>query len=257
MPSLPALSSNQVQLRCEDRVWIVSLARADKRNALTVAMYEDLRRVCEAAAASEQPRALLFTAEGGHFCAGNDLGDFLAATPESRAEGRLSPAMEWILALRRLDLPTIAAVRGHATGIGTTALLHMDLVVAAEDARLTTAFIDLGLTPEAGSSQLLPARVGDQVTARLLLAGDTLSGREAQQCGLVAYAVADEELDATALQLAQRLAAKPAAAMAATKALLRPQPEQLRERIEWESRLFAERMFSADTRARFDAFLAR
>ena len=169
--------------------------------------------------------------------------------------GKLSPAMVLVHALMALDKPVVIGVQGNATGIGTTLLLHADLVVAADDARFQTAFINLGLVPEAGSSLLLPALIGRQNANRLLLAGDTLTAEEAERCSLVAYRVTPDELEPTAKALAQRLAEKSPPAMAMTKQLLRHSHEAIKTQIEKESVLFAERMFSEDTRERFSKFL--
>ena len=127
--------------------------------------------------------------------------------------------------------------------------------MAADDARFQTAFINLGLVPEAGSSLLLPALIGRQNANRLLLAGDTLTAEEAERCGLVAYRVTPDELEPTAQALAQRLAEKSPTAMAMTKQLLRQSDAAIKSQIEKESVLFAERMFSEDTRERFSKFL--
>ncbi|WP_290538806.1 MULTISPECIES: enoyl-CoA hydratase-related protein [Alcanivorax] len=249
------LNSGCVQARETGAVLHLTLDRAAKLNAMTASMYQDLTRGVEHLAERDDLHVLLLTGNGRAWCAGNDIGDFLNADPASRDNGKLSPAMVLVHALMALDKPVVIGVQGNATGIGTTLLLHADLVVAADDARFQTAFINLGLVPEAGSSLLLPALIGRQNANRLLLAGDTLSAQEAERCGLVAYRVPPEELEGTALTLAQRLAGKSPAAMAMTKQLLRQSDTAIKTQIEKESVLFAERMFSEDTRERFAGFL--
>lgn len=233
----------------------VTLDRPDKLNALSTEMYLDLGRTVDHFRDRDDLNALLLNANGRAFTAGNDIGDFLNADPRARRDGEPSPAMELVHRLLVLDKPVIAAVHGNATGIGTTLLLHCDLVIAADSARFHTAFIDLGLVPEAGSSLLLPTLLGRQNANRLLLAGDTLSADEAERMGLVAYRCGDDELRERALELGARLAAKPPRAMQYTKQLTRHGADAVRDQINRESVLFGERMFSDETRAIFDTFL--
>ncbi len=232
-----------------------TLARADKLNALNKAMYFDLCRVADHLRDRDDLNALLIDAEGKAFCAGNDIGEFLNADPAERQSGEISPAMQLVHRLMALDKPVVMAVQGSATGIGTTMLLHSDLVVAAESARFYTAFINLGLVPEAGSSLILPALVGRQNAARLLLAGDTITAEEAQRMGLIAYRVADDELADKALSLGKAMAAKPPQSMQYSKQLMRHGTDAIKTQIEKETERFGERMFSDETRAIFDRFL--
>ena len=249
------LTSGFIQTREHNAVLHVTLDRADKLNALNVAMYEDLTAAVQHLAARDDLNALLITANGRSYCAGNDIKDFLQADPASRDDGKLSPAMVLVHAFMALDKPIIMAVQGNATGIGTTMLLHADLVIAADDARFHTAFINLGLVPEAGSSLILPALIGRQNANRLLLAGDTFSAEEAERMGLIAYRVGVAELETKAQALADKLAAKSPAAIAMTKQLTRLSDAAIKTQIEKESVMFAERMFSDDTRAMVAGFL--
>ena len=166
----PELTSGFIRAETRDGILRVTIDRADKRNALTRDMYEDMSRCVEQAGADDSVRTLLIDSEGDMFCAGNDVAEFAAATPDTREAGSAGPALSFIKRLRALDKPVVIAVQGQATGIGTTMLLHADLVVGAESARFFTAFIDLALVPEAGSSLLLPGLIGRQNAARLLLA---------------------------------------------------------------------------------------
>lgn len=249
------LKSGYIRVTEHDKLLEATLDRADKLNALTLEMYRDLGRIVDHVRERDDIHALLIDAEGRAFTAGNDIKDFRNADPQSRSEGKLSPAMEFVHRLMALDKPVVMAVHGNATGIGTTMLLHCDLVIAANSARFYTAFINLGLVPEAGSSLLLPTLVGRQNASRMLIAGDTLSAEEAERMGLIAYRVADEDLRARALELGQTLAAKPPQAMAYTKQLMRQGHDAVKAQIVAESKRFAERMFSDETRAIFDSFL--
>ncbi|MBA4722115.1 MAG: enoyl-CoA hydratase/isomerase family protein [Alcanivorax sp.] len=249
------LKSGHIRVIEHDALIQVTLDRADKLNALTAEMYRDLARAVDHFRDRDDLNALLIDGDGRSFCAGNDIGDFLNADPESRKNGKISPAMEVVHRLIDLDKPVLAAVQGNCTGIGTTLLLHCDLVMAADSARFYTAFINLGLVPEAGSSLILPGLLGRQNANRLLIAGDTLTAEEAERMGLIAYRVSDEELRERALELGKKVAAKPPQAMQYTKQLTRHGADAIREQIKRETVLFADRLFSDETRAIFDRFL--
>ena len=255
----PELDSGHIRVALTHGVLRMTIDRADKRNALTGAMYADMQRVVDHVRTNDEVRTLLIDSAGDMFCAGNDISDFAKATPESRAESGGGPAMKFIKALIALDKPILIAVQGQATGIGTTMLLHADLVIANESARFYTAFIDLALVPEAGSSLLLPALVGRQNAARLLLAGDTLDSEEALRMGLIAYRVPDAELGERATAIAEKLAAKPPEAVRLSKQLLRQGmgSDDLGGQIEREITHFSERLFSDEVRGIMNKFLQR
>jgi len=255
----PELTSGFIRAETRDGILRVTIDRAEKRNALTRDMYEDMSRCVEHAGADDSVRTLLIDSEGDMFCAGNDVAEFAAATPDTREAGSAGPALSFIKRLRALDKPVVIAVQGQATGIGTTMLLHADLVVGAESARFFTAFIDLALVPEAGSSLLLPGLIGRQNAARLLLAGDTLDSDEALRMGLIAYRVPDAALAEKAQAVAARLAAKAPEAVRQTKQLLRQGigSDDVDGQIEREAERFGERLFSDEVRAIMNKFLKR
>ena len=167
------------------------------------------------------------------------------------------PAFRFVKTLAACDKPLVAGVEGVAVGIGTTLLLHCDLAYAAPDARFRTPFVDLGLVPEAGSSLLLPQRVGAAKAAEFLMLGDVCDAAEAERLGLVNAVIPAERLFDHALEQARRLAAKPRGALAATRRLLRGDRSALFERIEDEARLFAKAMTSDEARRAFENFLLR
>jgi len=249
------LHSGFIDTTEKEALLIVTLNRPSKLNSITAAMYQDLQAAVRYFKDQKSLTTLLINAQGNVFSAGNDINDFLAATPESRQGGELSPALQFILELASTDKPVIAAVQGSATGIGTTMLLHTDLVVAADDAVLHTAFIQLGLVPEAGSSLLLPRLVGRQNAARLLLAGERIKAADAKEMGLVAYVVPTAELADTALALAEKIASFSPAALTATKALMKTSFSELEDQVKREAVIFAERMFSPETQAIFQNFV--
>ena len=235
-------------------VQVLRLLRPEKKNALTAEMYRLLTEGLRAAGAEPAVRAVLLIGAPGVFTAGNDLADFLQHPPE----GAESPVFLFLQELVGFAKPLIAAVEGPAVGIGTTLLLHCDLVVAAEGTRFQLPFVKLGLVPEAASSLLLPQLAGLQRASEWLLLGEPFTADEAKAAGLVNRVVPAAELEATALALAAAVAALPPEAVRLSKELLRaPQREATRATIAREGMLFAERLASDEAQAAFTSFLAR
>lgn len=227
------------------------LNRPDKKNALTGAMYRALTAALEESAHEPGIGAILIEGAGGNFTAGNDIADFVALS-QSADE---FPALDFIRALARCDTPLVAAVDGVAIGVGTTMLFHCDLVFAVPAALFRMPFVDLCLVPEAGASLLVPQRVGLQKASEWLLLGEPFGTDEAHRLGLVNAIVAHDKLVEHALSRAHALAAKPRAALAATRRLIRGDCSRLLDHIEEEARAFGTAMRSAEARAAFAAFL--
>lgn len=209
--------SDHISARRRKRVLELRIARPAKKNALTRGMYQALSEALEAAAADTTVRAVLIAGSGGCFTAGNDLNDFLNAPP-SRED---RPAARFLRALACLPQPLVAAVSGVAVGIGTTLLLHCDLVFAAPDARFQLPFVKLGLVPEAASTLLLPQMAGYHRAAELLLLGEPFDAATAAEAGIVNAVVEADELDAHARSVAERLTRLAPQALAATKKLMK------------------------------------
>lgn len=247
--------SEHVRISLEEGVLRLTLARPDKKNALTNDMYAALGGALERAEADSSVRVVLLDAEGDAFTAGNDLADFAAvAAGTARREDMTSHL--YLNALARASKPYVAAVQGLAVGVGTTMLLHFDLVFVAEDARLSTPFVNLGLVPEAASSWLLPARIGHARAFAMLALGEGIDGRTAAAIGLVTAALPAQEVGPKALLAAQALAARPPAALQATKRLLRD-ATAIRTVMDREREVFAERLKSAEAAEAFRAFRER
>jgi len=227
----------------------IAIARPAKKNALTSQMYHAMIAALAEAMAREDIACVLFTGSGDAFCAGNDLGDFVQG-PEGAAA-----AMAFIRALAAFDKPLVAAVQGAAVGIGTTMLLHCDLIYAAPNARFAMPFVKLGLVPEAASSLLAPAVLGRAKAAAMLLLGETIGAEEAERAGMISAIVPAESLHDHARTKAAALARQPRAALLATRRLLRPDPAAVESRIAQEAALFATAMQSAEAQAAFAAFL--
>ncbi|MDP2639165.1 MAG: enoyl-CoA hydratase-related protein, partial [Betaproteobacteria bacterium] len=186
----------------KDGIARIEIDRPDKKNALTAAMYQAMADAIHAAEADSSVRVLLIHGKPGLFTAGNDLQDFLDHPP--RDDQR--PVFQFLYAISQAQKPIVAAVAGAAVGIGTTMLLHCDLVYAAPNARLQLPFVNLGLVPEAASSLLLPALVGYQRAAKLLLLGEPFSAQKAKEIGLVTDVVPEDRLFDTAMAQAKKLA---------------------------------------------------
>ena len=247
--------TEHVRTTLEGGVLTLVLDRPAKKNALTDAMYGALGDGLERAETDAAVGAVLITGEGGAFTAGNDLADFMAVAQGGTRQADRQVG-RFLRALASATAPIVAAASGVAVGVGTTLLLHCDQVVLAEDAVLSTPFVDLGLTPEAASSLLMPARIGYGRAFRLLGLAERIPAREALAWGLADHVVPTAELRATAEALARTLAAKPRAALRATKALLRDAPAA-RARLEAENEVFGRQLQSPEARAAFEAFLGR
>jgi len=207
----------------------------------------------DAAQGDAEVRAVVFAGAGADFTAGNDLADFRDFL-ERPGE---FPALTFVRKIAAFEKPMVAAVAGDAVGVGTTMLFHCDLVYASPDARLRMPFIDLGLVPEAGASLLVPRRMGMARAAQFLLLGDGFSGQEALALGLVNALAPPESVLETATEAAERLAAKPAAALQASRRLMRGDPAEILARIDEEAALFARALASPTTRERLAAFFSR
>ncbi|MGH6835684.1 MAG: enoyl-CoA hydratase-related protein [Methylocella sp.] len=231
----------------------VTFDRPDKKNALNRAMYKAATQVLRDAEHDPSIGAVVFAGSGGAFTAGNDIADFL----DVNAEPGEFPAFTFIKALAACETPLVAAIEGMAIGIGASMMLHCDLVYAAPDATFRLPFVDLGLVPEAASSLLLPRRAGMVKAAEFLLLGEAFGAGEAVRLGLANAIVPACELRGFAIEKAGQLAAKPRAAIAATRRLMRGNGEEIRARIEDEARLFSAAMRSDEARAAFAAFLSK
>jgi enoyl-CoA hydratase/carnithine racemase len=246
--------SQHVAVHMRDRVMEVELARPERKNALTFDMYEAMSGALAAADADPAVRAVLVRGARDCFTAGNDLKDFLERPPH----GEDSPAFRFIRMLPEFSKPLIAAVNGPAVGIGTTMLLHCDLVYAAPGARFQLPFVPLGVVPEAGSSFLLPLIAGWQRAAELVLLGQPFDAEKALAAGFVTDIVPEAELFERARAAAQALAALPPAAVRAAKALMKkPLREALAAAMQEEGRIFRERLRSPEAREAMTAFFEK
>lgn len=246
--------SEHVRVEKDRGVLAITLTRPERRNAITVDMYAALADAIAGAAVGGDTRLITIRGEGQDFAAGNDLADFLEAVPRDEE----IPVWRLLRALAECEIPILAAVHGNCVGIGTTMLLHCDLVVADDSARFSMPFVDLGLVPEAASSLLFPRLAGRRRAARYLLLSEPFGAEEAQAIGLVSHRVAPGALQAKMDEIVAALLAKPAEAMRLTQKLLRTGArDEILERMKLESSMFAERLASAEVKEAIAAFFAK
>lgn len=245
--------TEHVRRELTDGIMTLTIARPDKKNAITEAMYAALSDGLELAERDPAVRVVLFQGEGDSFTAGNDLAVFRAASDGQDGPGE---AFRFISNLGRATKPLVAAVQGNAVGIGTTMLLHCDLVFLAEDAKLMAPFVNLALVPEAASTLLLPARIGHARAFAMFALGEALDAASAMTYGLANAVVPRAELHAKARGAAETLAKRPAGSLTHTKSLMR-ETERIASQITRERILFGERLQSAEAREAFAAFAER
>lgn len=248
------MSKEHIVVLRDGAVLEIRFNRPDKKNAIDNAMYGVMADAVAQAQGEAGVRAVLFTANGDFFSAGNDLKDFAAqSTGAFEGPRHVGRFLENVIAAEK---PIVAGVQGHAVGVGTTMLFHCDLVYIAEDARLTMPFVDLGLVPENASSLTVVERLGHARAFALLGLGEPLLGRDAAAWGLANAALPATEVEARARAAAQALAQKPPESLRLTKRLMRDR-EALIARMQHEGALFAERLTSPEAMQAFSAFLQR
>ena len=232
----------------------VEIARPEKKNAITQAMYQQMADAINAAAADASVRAVLITGQPGIFTSGNDIEDFMQRPPGSTE----SPAFVFMKALIGCDKPVVAAVTGAAIGIGTTMLLHCDFVYVSDEARLAMPFVSLGLVPEFASSLIVPHLMGNARAAEKLLLGDPFTGADAVDCGIANAVLPANEVVNHARRIAERFNALPPGAVRDSIRLMRrARSQSTMETIATEAGLFAARLRSPEAQEAFSAFFQK
>jgi enoyl-CoA hydratase/carnithine racemase len=242
-------------------VCTIEIARPEKKNALTVAMYQAMTDALKAAKADNAVRAVLITGQPGIFTSGNDIEDFMTrgtGTGGQGSEAAESPVFQFMRALLECDKPVVAAVTGAAIGIGTTLLLHCDFVYVSDEARLAMPFVALGLVPEFASSLVVPQLMGHRRAAEKLLLGDPFTPEQAVECGIANAVLPAGEVVNHARRVAERFNALPPGAVREAKQLMRgPQTEALLKTIATEGAIFARRLKSPEAMEAFQAFFQK
>jgi len=245
--------TSHVLTEVDSGVLIVRFNRAEKKNALTSGMYTAMADAIDHAESDRVVKVVLFTGSEGVYTAGNDLGDFLS-DPSADAD---RPVNRFITKMAATDIPLMAAVDGLAVGIGTTMLLHFDMVFASENARFSLPFINLSLVPEAGSSMQLVEACGYKKAAELLMLGEPFDAAQALDYGIVSTVCPAGQLMDQAMAAARQLASKPRDALLATKRLMRRPKEAVEHRIQAESEEFFKRLTSPAAVEAISAFMEK
>lgn len=243
---------SEILSRQEDSILVLSFNRSEKMNALTRSMYSGLATGLNEAAGDFGIRAVILTSEGQHFTAGNDISDFMNNPPTSES----SEVSQFLESLLNFPKPLIAAVNGNAVGVGTTMLLHCDVVVASSTAKFSMPFASLGLVPEAGSSFLFPQLVGYQRAARIFMTGESFDAPSAIEMGLVT-SIDNDPLNA-AMKIAQLIAEQPPQAIINTKALLKARShDAVAAVMKAEFEIFAMALQSEEAMEAFIKFMSK
>jgi enoyl-CoA hydratase/carnithine racemase len=245
--------SEHVRIEQDGGVVTLTMARPEKKNALTDGMYKVLADTIEDAQTNPEVRVVLIRGEGDMFTAGNDVSDFAAS-----ASGTTGPrnVTRFLKAMAHAEKPLLAAVQGRAVGVGTTLLLHCDYVVLADNALLSVPFVNLALVPEAASSILLPQRIGHARAFAMFALGEAVNAQDALAWGIANQVVPPDELVAAAQTVAAKLARNPLGAVMATKKLMRSAAE-ISQRMDIEGKEFGARLLSPEAQEAFLAFAQR
>lgn len=235
-------------------VLTIEIARPEKKNALTRAMYQEMADALVAANTDAAVRAVLIQGQPAIFTSGNDIEDFMSSPPRDEE----APVFQFMRAMIGCDKPIVAAVNGAAIGIGTTLLLHCDLVYVADDARLAMPFVSLGLVPEFGSSLVVPRLMGQRRAAEKLLLGDPFTGEQAVECGIANAVLPAGEVVPHARRVAERFNKLAPSAVRESKKLMRRVGEaELLEAIQVEAEIFGARLRSPEAMEAFQAFFQK
>jgi enoyl-CoA hydratase/carnithine racemase len=241
-----------------DGILTIEFNRPERKNAITGAMYQTMADALIDGEQDAAVRAILITGKPEIFTAGNDLEDFLKNAPAGGQPDTSRPVYQFMRALSGTTKPVVAAVSGAAIGIGTTMLMHCDLVYVADNAKLSMPFVQLGLCPEFASSVLFPAIAGYPRAAEKLLLGEAFMAQEAYQMGMVSKVLPLDELIPFATRQAAKLVALPAASIRATKALMkRPRAEQIEAALKAEIDLFSAMLQAPEAKEAFTAFFEK
>jgi enoyl-CoA hydratase/carnithine racemase len=236
----------------------IEIARPEKKNALTQAMYQAMADALTAAREDKAVRAVLITGQPGIFTSGNDIEDFMQRQPGQGSDAFDSPVFRFMRALLDCDKPVVAAVTGAAIGIGTTMLLHCDFVYVSDEARLAMPFVALGLVPEFASSLVVPQLMGHRRAAQLLLTGDPFTPEQAVEFGIANAVIPAGEVVNHARRMAERFNGLPPGAVREAKQLLRaPQRELTLATIRIEGEMFGRRLKSPEAMEAFQAFFQK
>jgi enoyl-CoA hydratase/carnithine racemase len=240
----------------QNGILTIEFNRPEKKNSITAAMYQTIADALKDAQNAVTVRVILFSGKPDIFTAGNDLEDFMNSSSQGELADR--PVAQFMLQLSQATKPVMAAVAGAAIGIGTTMLLHCDLVYAADNAKFSMPFAKLGLCPEFASSMLLPQIVGYQRAAEKLFFGEPFSAHDAYEMGLVAKVLPPDELMTFAMQQAAKLTTLPASSLRTTKSLMKSgQTDTIMSKMWEENKHFSAMLLAPEAKEAFKAFFEK
>jgi len=245
--------SQFVEVKVENGIQLITINRPEKKNALLQEMYAVLADSLFGADDNPDIRVTVITGVEDSFTSGNDLGDFL----NNPAQDNETPVFRFLKALATIKKPLIAAVNGLAVGVGTTMLMHCDLVYASKEAKLSLPFVNLALVPEAASSYLMPKMMGHQRAAELLMLGEPFSADKAYEYGIVNEVTSTDAVVSTAMEAAMKIAAKAPEAVRLAKSLLKNDGDAVLKQMDAEGQIFRSRLISDEAREAMQAFMER
>lgn len=257
---MAATMTDLVQITRSNGIQTLRISRPDKKNALTRPMYVAMAKALMAGDRDDDVSVHVFLGCDGVFTAGNDIEDFVGQSneaPPRDTDHSDNDTFNFIALLPRVQKPMIAGVDGLAVGVGTTMLLHCDLVYATPEARFITPFLNLGVVPEAASSLLMPQRMGYAQAAEMLLLGEPFTAERMKDAGVVNAIVSSDKIEAVVLEAASKLAAKPPAALAKARQLMRGSLENIEATMKEELDAFSACMRSPEAQEAFAAFLEK
>ena len=245
--------SKEITKELNGRILSITISRPHKKNALTLDMYSGLAKYINDACSSSEVKVIHLKGSEDSFTAGNDLNDFMQNPPNDEN----SPVYTFMKSLLLAEKPVVAEVNGLAIGIGTTLLLHCDLVYSSINARFQLPFINLGLVPEFASSFILPLLSGHQKAAELLMIGDQFDAKTAKEIGLINNYFPDDELSKKVNEVIEKLASKPPMALKETKKLMKANSAQINKVIEKEGKIFRDQLIGSEVREALTAFFEK
>lgn len=251
------MSERDIEIGIADEIQVMRFTRPDKKNAFTGDMYDAMSEALDRGDRDDGIIAHVFIGSGGIFNAGNDINDFMRRSKVGSSDGIPTPSLSFIRRLPKVGKPMIAAVDGLAIGIGTTMLFHCDLVYASPTASLRTPFLELGLVPEAASSLTAVRRMGHARAFELLCLGEPFNAERGKEAGIINAVVPADQLEATAMKAARRLASKPRGALLAARRLMKGDPAEINAQLEAESEVFKQCMGSPEAQEAFAAFFEK
>lgn len=238
-------------------IFSISISRADKKNALTQVMYKQMGQAIIDAQQDDKVKVILLKSQGDIFTAGNDMHDFAKINQTASDDKNVDDNLIFMRALMECKLPVVAQVQGLAVGIGTTMLLHCDIVVCSDKSRFSMPFVDLGLVPEFASSYLVPQMAGHRKASKWLLLGETFNAQEAEQNGFVSEVVTLDNLHQRVEQITHALALKPKQALLSSKALMKSDQGKVSTQMRNEMEVFVKMLKTTAAQEAFNAFIEK